>query len=126
MLRGRSGERFIAGTPSTARVHSFDSAVAAPPRMPPWLLPLKNASPVAITGFDGEPARNAALVTNPLGLFITRARNCMLRKLCCSRSARVGKPFRFKRMLATFGTSSLDIPIHGVAHITELNALACG
>ena len=28
------------GTPSTARVHSFEIAVAAPPKIPPWLLPL--------------------------------------------------------------------------------------
>jgi hypothetical protein len=38
-LRWRSVEKLAAGTPSTPRVVSVESAITVPPRMPPWLLP---------------------------------------------------------------------------------------
>ena len=96
---------------------SGDTAVSAPPMMPPWLLPSNvSSAPVSIRDAP-SPFWNALWPGKPR--VMARPRKMKFSNPCWVRSATVWKRVRSASADTTFGTSSSAIPIHFVAQKTK-------
>jgi hypothetical protein len=109
----------MAGTPRKTRSQSWATADAAPPRMPPWLTPLKVRFCWSSTGVPSG-AWNAGSDEKPRGSFISRPRNSTSIIDCWRRSGMVRKADMSTRAAATGPRSSSDMPIHQVAQVVTL------
>ena len=100
-------------SPSVARVKSCATAVSAPPRIAPWLLPSRYSSSLSSADFPAK--RKASLAANPCGFFIKRPRNRFARNPCWIRSGIDGKLERSCSAVTALGTSSSAMPTQLVA-----------